>query len=117
MAYLEHVNFVVKDGAPLARLLEDVFDWTVRWEGPSQDGKGYTRHVGGRSHYVALYETSGEVRGLQGHLGIVVDDLDDTQARVERAGFKPHHFADYEPGRRFYFMGPQDVEIEVVCYD
>jgi len=117
MAFLEHVNFVVKDGAEISAMLVEVFDWTVRWEGPSSDGQGYTRHVGSDQSYVALYETAEEVRGLQGHLGIVVDDLDATQARVEAAGFKPHHFADYEPGQRFYFMGPQDLEIEVVSYD
>jgi len=117
MAHLEHVNFVVKDGAALAQFLIDVFDWSIRWEGASEDGNGYTRHVGGDQSYVALYETGGAVRGLQGHLGIVVDDLDAAQARVEAAGRTPHHFADYEPGRRFYVMGPEDVEIEVVCYN
>lgn len=117
MARLEHVNIAVKDGAGLAQMLVDVFGWHMRWEGPSQNQLGYTRHVGNDDTYVAVYETDEPIRALQGHLGIVVDDLDATQKRVEDAGFTAHHFADYEPGRRFYFMGPQDVEIEVVSYD
>ena len=118
MAYLEHVNVVVKDGTATAQMLVDVFDWHVRWKGASQDGLGYTHHVGNETGYVALYQPttdSGEV-GLRGHLGIVVDDLVQVQALVEAAGFTPHHFADYEPGKRFYFMGPDDLEIEVVSY-
>ena len=46
-------------------------------------------------------------RGGLNHLGITVDDLDATEARVTAAGFVPRSHADYEPGRRFYFDGPK----------
>ena len=105
MAFLEHVNLV--------------FDWRIRWEGASQDGLGYTHHVGSERSYVALYQPTEDAGGvgLRGHIGIVVDDLDALRGKVEAAGNTPHHFADYEPGRRFYFKGPDDLEIEVVEYD
>jgi hypothetical protein len=35
------------------------------------------------------------------HIGVEVDDLDATEARVVAAGLKPFSHADYEPGRRF----------------
>jgi catechol 2,3-dioxygenase-like lactoylglutathione lyase family enzyme len=58
------------------------------------------------------YRTPG---GLN-HIGVVVEDLDAIEAKVKEAGFHPHNHADYEPGRRFYFDGPDDIEIEVVSY-
>lgn len=51
------------------------------------------------------------------HLGVVVDDLDAVEAKVEALGFKSHRHADYDPGRRFYFYDADGVEIEVVQYD
>lgn len=51
------------------------------------------------------------------HLGVVVADLAATEARVVAAGFAPKDHADYAPGRRFYFDGPEGVEIEAVAYD
>lgn len=119
MARLEHVNISVADGAGFAAMLEAVFGWHIRWEGPSTDGEGYSRHVGEAGSYVAIYETGNPVGrgGVFNHLGVVVDDLDAVLARVEALGLRSHHHADYEPGRRFYFMSAEGVEIEVVEYD
>jgi glyoxylase I family protein len=50
------------------------------------------------------------------HIGVVVDDLTEIEKRVKAEGFEPHSHADYEPGKRFYFDGPEGVEIEVVSY-
>jgi hypothetical protein len=35
---------------------------------------------------------------------------------VKAAGYTPFNHGDYEPGRRFYFDGPDNIEIEVVSY-
>jgi hypothetical protein len=35
---------------------------------------------------------------------------------VTSEGFAPKNHADYEPGRRFYFDGPDGVEFEVNSY-
>ncbi|GAA6200903.1 hypothetical protein NBRC116599_21280 [Aquicoccus sp. SU-CL01552] len=51
------------------------------------------------------------------HVGVVVEDLDATEARVKAAGFVPHNYGDYEPGRRFYFRDSDGIEFEVVHYD
>jgi hypothetical protein len=56
------------------------------------------------------------VAGLN-HIGVVVYDLDATEAHVKSLGLKTHSHGDYEPGRRFYFDTPHDVEIEVISYD
>ena len=120
---IEHVNITVADPERTAALMEALFDWRVRWSGRSQNG-GHTVHVGSAEHYLALHtpgrtaqrpEPFGKGRPLN-HIGLEVDDLDATEARVIAAGFKPFNHANYEPGRRFYFLGPDGIEYEVVSY-
>lgn len=124
MARLEHVNVTVGDPAATAAWLGEVFGWHIRWQGQAING-GTTVHVGEEGTYLALYVPVREVAdgpesyGLRGglnHIGVVVDDLDGTEARVQAAGFRPHHHADYEPGRRFYFRDNDGIEWEVVSY-
>lgn len=123
MATIEHVNLTVRDPDATAALLADLFGWRERWRGPSLLG-GRTIHVGGEHDYLALYTRHGtdtpdatfaKGRPLN-HVGIVVDDLDATEARVAAAGLTPFNHADYEPGRRFYFLDPDGTEFEVVSY-
>src|SRR6266567_7681613 len=120
---IEHVKVTVIDPERTADLMEALFDWRVRWRGPSQNG-GYTIHVGSNDHYVALHggshtatvsEAFAKGRPLN-HIGVEVDDLDAIEARVVAAGLKPFSHADYEPGRRFYFLDPDGIEYEVVSY-
>jgi len=121
---LEHANVTVTDPEESAAMLTRIFDWHVRWSGPSIVG-GRTVHVGTDTSYLALYtpEEAPEdatppdrVGGLQ-HLGILVDDLDPVEARVRAEGIEPHVFMTYEPGRRFYFYDHDGIEFEVVAYD
>jgi catechol 2,3-dioxygenase-like lactoylglutathione lyase family enzyme len=125
-ARVEHLNFTVADPKGFAELLCRLFDWHIRWEG-SAIHSGHTVHVGVVESYVAIYGGRPGVKlaemkdrystraGLN-HIGVVVDDLDDAELRVKREGFTPHSHAEYEPGKRFYFAGPEGVEIEVVSY-
>lgn len=120
---IEHVNVTVSDPERAARLMETIFGWQVRWQGPSQHG-GRTVHVGSPDHYVALYTPRDEapseddfVKGRPlNHIGVEVDDLDGVEARVAAAGLVPFSHGDYEPGRRFYFLDPDGIEYEVVSY-
>lgn len=120
---IEHVNITVADPERTSALMAALFDWHVRWSGPAQNG-GHTIHVGSNDHYVALY-TGGDTAQVAGafakgrplnHIGVEVDDLDATEARVIAAGLRPFSHADYEPGRRFYFLDPDGIEYEVVSY-
>jgi catechol 2,3-dioxygenase-like lactoylglutathione lyase family enzyme len=120
---IEHVNITVGDLERTSGLLEALFGWRVRWHGQAQNG-GYTTHVGSDDHYIALYrrgdaspiaEAFTKGRPLN-HIGVEVDDLDATEACVLAAGLKPFGHADYEPGRRFYFLDPDGIEFEVVSY-
>ncbi len=124
-ATLEHTNLTVVDPDATAAWMGDIFGWRVRWSGPALNG-GYTVHVGGKEDYLALYRpetppqaggTSYGVIGGLNHVGVVVEDLDATEARVKAAGFVPHNHGDYEPGRRFYFRDTDGIEFEVVHYD
>jgi len=127
-AMLEHVNVTVTNPEHTASMLCDLFDWKVRWQGPSKLG-GRTVHVGSDEAYVAVYTYDGtedetepsqdssyaRAGGLN-HIGVVVADLDATEQKVLQAGFKPHSHGDYEPGRRFYFNDRDGVEYEIVSY-
>jgi len=120
---IEHVNVTVSDPERAAALMADLFGWRIRWQGPARDG-GRSIHVGSDDHYVALYANPAELRGPEtfakgqplNHTGIVVDDLDDVERRVLAAGLLPFAHADYDPGRRFYFLDPDGIEYEVVSY-
>lgn len=121
---LEHVNVTVSDPKGTAELLCKLFDWKVRWHGPSSLG-GYTYHVGEEASYLALYAPErntgerlapGGVRGGLNHIAVVVDDLDGVEARILAAGFETVNHGDYEPGRRFYFYDGDGIEYEIVSY-
>ena len=121
---LEHVNVTARNPQKVAALLVDLFDWKIRWEGPSALG-GYTVHVGTDDAYLAVYsrdfDDTPERAFRKGrplnHIGIVVADLDAVEARVCDAGLKPFGHAEYDPGRRFYFLDFDGTEYEVVSYD
>ncbi|MEO8245208.1 MAG: VOC family protein [bacterium] len=124
MTRLEHVNITVADPDATAALLIRLFDWQVRWAGKGMQ-TGRTVHVGEKDSYVALFsygeaaeahEVSYRTRGGLNHIAVVVDDLDQTEARIKDAGYHTENHADYEPGRRFYFTEENGVEIEVVSY-
>ena len=120
---LEHVNVTVSNPERAARLMEELFGWQVRWKGPARDG-GHTIHIGSKEHYLALYTgrdvtyTADDFAKGQplNHVGIEVDDLDATEARVVAAGLRPFGHDNYDPGRRFYFLDPDGIEYEVVSY-
>lgn len=123
-ARLEHVNITVPDARATADFLSRLLGWHIRWEGASLNN-GYSVHVGNADSYLALYTPEkpvaeahpryGNAAGLN-HVGIVVDDLDAIEARVRALGIETFNHADYEPGRRFYFDGPDAVEYEMVSY-
>ena len=120
---IEHVNVTVSDPERTAKLMIALFDWHVRWSGAARDG-GHTVHVGSDDHYIALYTgrnvtyTPDDFAKGQplNHIGVEVDDLAGTEARVVAAGLKPFAHDDYVPGRRFYFLDPDGIEYEVVSY-
>ena len=101
----------------------ELFDWKIRWQGPARDG-GHTIHCGSDTDYVALYTGAGVTyseddfakgRPLN-HIGIEVEDLGASEARVVAAGLTPFNHGAYEPGRRFYVFDPDGIEYEVVSY-
>lgn len=121
--FIEHVNLTVSDLDRSATLLSGIFGWHERWRGTAHNG-GPVIHLGSDRAYLALYTgPEGEHRDIHhgkgaplNHIGVQVDDLDTTEARVVAAGLTPHSHGDYEPGRRFYFFDPDGIEYEVVSY-
>jgi catechol 2,3-dioxygenase-like lactoylglutathione lyase family enzyme len=124
-AILEHANYTVSDVHKTAKWMQSLFDWHIRWEGPSLDG-GHSLHIGTDTQYLALYQpatptepktSSYSTRGGLNHIAVVVDDIAAMEQRVKAQGFTPGSHADYEPGRRFYFHDDDNIEYEVVQYD
>ena len=93
---IEHVNVSVRNPERTAAMLCELFDWKIRWQGPSQMG-GRTVHVGTDDTYFAFSEASQpgphrEAHAQPGinHVGMVVDDADRISMHLAR-----HSFADY----------------------
>ena len=120
---IEHVNLTVSDPERAAKLMETLFGWHVRWQGPARNG-GRTIHVGSDRHYLALYTSHGVTYSADdfakgrplNHIGVEVDDLTAVEAKVVAAGLRPFGHDDYDPGRRFYFLDPDGIQYEVVSY-
>jgi len=120
---IEHVNLTVSHPERAAALMEKLFGWRIRWQGAAMNG-GRTIHVGSDDHYIALYTpANGRGRGSGfskgqplNHVGVLVDDLEATEAKVIEAGLEPFSHGDYEPGRRFYFFDPDGIEYEIISY-
>ena len=121
---LEHANISVRDVDAMTRFLGAAFpDFRVRREGLYQ-GRRWV-HVGNDDTYVALFtypetpepkNSSYSTKGGLNHWAVVVDDIDATEERVKAEGFTPINHADYEPGKRFYFLDADGIEVEVVQY-
>ncbi|MFT6898906.1 MAG: catechol 2,3-dioxygenase-like lactoylglutathione lyase family enzyme [Paraglaciecola sp.] len=120
---LEHINITVSDADKTAALFCHLFGWHVRWAGPAKDD-GYTVHVGNSDCYLALYTATKQLQragsykniGHLNHIGILVSDLDSVEQQILQLGYNTFNHADYEPGRRFYFMLRDNIEIEVISY-
>lgn len=123
MATIEHVNLTVRDPERAASAIHAIFGWEVRWQGPARDG-GRTIHIGSADQYLALYtgkamnyaDASFAKSQPFNHVGVEVDDIDATEARVIAAGLVPFNHDAYDPGRRFYFLDADGIEFEVVSY-
>jgi catechol 2,3-dioxygenase-like lactoylglutathione lyase family enzyme len=94
----------------------------VRWRGTTPSGLE-AAHIGDERSYLALFqigerertETSYGELGLN-HFGLVVDDLEEAKRKLTSLNVEPTMEADYEPGRRLYFLDPNGVEVELVEY-
>ncbi len=125
VATLEHVNVTVSNPKKTAEFLCRLFDWKIRWNGPSSSG-GTTYHVGTKAGYLAVYSggnpkpegrNSGAFLNGLNHIAVVVDDLDAVEEKIKAEGYETHNHSDYEPGRRFYFHDSDGIEYEIVSYE
>ena len=118
--FVEHVNLNVSDSKRSRDFLEEVFGWKTRWEGSTD--YGHTVHVGDADDYLSLTSPHTPpaqprpVGAVFNHVGVTVDDLDATEARLNQAGAETYAHGDYDPGRRFYFVDADGIEFEVVSY-
>lgn len=121
-AIIEHVNLNVSDPARTAKLICDLLDWEIRWQGKAMDGH-LTIHVGNKHVYFALHDNTSNkapapyAKGAPfNHVGLCVDDLDAIERRARTLGLAPFGHDDYEPGRRFYLLDADGIEYEFVSY-
>ena len=123
--FLEHVNLTVKDIERTINFYRDLLGLEIRWQGKSTNGK-LAAHIGDEKCYLALFEApiadstigkrSYDEVGFN-HVGFVVDNLDTLRQKLIDQGITPHLEADYEPGKRLYFLDPDGFEVELVQYE
>lgn len=122
---LEHANITVSNIEQSYDFYHAVFGFERRWEGMASGEEGPVRamHVGNDHTYISLFEAEIDVKpelnyGKTGfnHLGFEVKGLETYRKRLEALEVEIHLVADYEPGKRLYFMDPNGVEIELVEY-
>ena len=121
--FLEHVNMSVADLDQTIAFYQQLLGLNVRWRGTTPSGLE-AAHIGDERHYLALFaigdrehkEADYDELGLN-HFGFVVDDLDTAKRKLKDLNVEPTMEADYEPGRRLYFLDPNGVEVELVQYE
>ncbi len=121
--FLEHVNLTVTDLAKSTDFYRRLFGFDLRWEGKTSAGEP-AAHVGDDRSYIALFQSARQPRAEKSyaeagmnHFGFVVDDLHAMKDRLDSLGVTPTAEADYEPGKRLYFLDPDRIEVELVEYD
>lgn len=123
-ANLEHANISVANPDKTAQLLCDLFNWEVRWSGPSMDD-GYTVHVGSKQSYLALYRGKTMQGSAQrghtslnnlNHIGVIVDNLKTYEEKALELGLTPESFKDYGVNKSFYVSDEFGLEIEILSY-
>ena len=124
MAKFEHINITVSDLDKTADMLCTIFNWKIRWQGPSIHN-GRTAHIGDDDEYIAIYAkdtpapnpmNNYETANGLNHIGILVSDFEETEARIKDYGFETYSHQVYDPGRRFYFRDDDGIEYEVLSY-
>jgi catechol 2,3-dioxygenase-like lactoylglutathione lyase family enzyme len=123
-SYVEHIQYVCSDIEKMAAFYATVFDWPIRGRG-TEVGPERTYdwvHIGTDESYVAfrtpyngvLYDAS--MRSFNDHVGIVVDDLAVTIARLEALGGEYVRKGKHPYRDRIYARDPDNNEVEVICY-
>jgi catechol 2,3-dioxygenase-like lactoylglutathione lyase family enzyme len=123
--FLEHVNLTVADLDRSIAFYGELLGLSVRWRREASGHERAAAHVGDDRQYIAMFQAAPGSAGVRSdyespglnHFGFVVPDLDAARERLIALGATPHHEADYEPGRRLYFLDPDGVEVELVEYD
>ena len=126
--YVEHINIQLKKPEQTIHfLLMALPEWAVRGEGKLDDWFGkpiHWYHIGEQHSYIAISsggvgkvpDWKGDQSGFK-HLGIVVESVDSTVARLKNAGYELDHWGGDHPYRRsVYFLDDNNLEIEFIEY-
>jgi len=127
---LDHVNVSVIDLDRTTEFLRIAFpDFWVRGggEGKWEGGTSAWRHLGIDSLYVSINTTShlqaaGSVapdateRTRINHIGFIVADVDDLQAKYDAAGFKTDPISELPSRKRLYVVDADNIMWEFVQY-
>ncbi|NOH30638.1 VOC family protein [Vibrio mediterranei] len=126
--YIEHANItLVNPKKTIEFLLAALPNWHLRGQGKMEEWYGKEVewfHVGDDRSYIAV-QSGGDGRiadwnnhwtGVK-HIGIVVDDLDETVERLKIAGYELDHWGGEHPHRRSaYYVEDHNMQFEFVEY-
>ncbi|NOI26221.1 VOC family protein [Vibrio mediterranei] len=126
--YIEHANItLVNPKKTIEFLLAALPNWRLRGQGKMEEWFGKEVewfHIGDDRSYIAL-QSGGDKQvedwnthwtGVK-HIGIVVDDLNQTVERLKQAGYELDHWGGTHPHRRsVYYMDTHNMQFEFVEY-
>ena len=117
--YLEHANFYVSDLDEAVRFITTAVP-EFQFRGCGINNGTRWLHMGTASSYLALNE-SGDSQLIHAtklnHIGLVVDDVAATKARLLEAGYTEGFVAEPDENRlRLYFLDRDGLEWEFVQY-
>ena len=127
ICYLEHANITVLDIDRAVQFLTTAFPhFKVRGGGEGDHGDWQKKwvHLGSDETYIAIEQTTltqqfdrdtAMQTGIN-HVGFVVDDVDDIQAKMAKAGYKSAQAEEHRYRKRLYVSDSDGITWEFVQY-
>ncbi|MGF1720863.1 VOC family protein [Vibrio kyushuensis] len=127
-SYVEHANIsVVEPKKTIAFLTAAIPSWEIRGGGKYEDATGKQIewcHVGDDQSYIALgsngkgdaEDWTAQFTGVK-HIGIVVPNIAELEARLTEAGYELDHRGAPHPHRiNAYYMEDHNIQFEFIEY-
>ena len=122
-AYLEHNNITVNNLDEAIKFIQTAMpEFQIR--GAGEDSQRRWAHIGTDESYLALTETTANVKGSENylthgfnHMGFVVSDVKEVGKRLREAGYQSNYpFTEHQHRLRDYYLDADGNEYEFIQY-